>query len=79
MFVVFVVELADESGARTLHDISERKRPADIAMFGLAESCLFCLVVSRAFDVGAKSFETTESLRRFEQGLAQILRRHAKS
>ena len=32
-----------------------------------------------AFEVGAEPFETTQGLLRFEQGLAGILRRHAKS
>jgi len=77
-FTVFVVETADEAGARTLLDLSKRKRGAGVATLGLAEGRLFCLVVARSFTVGVESFETTESLSRFSRGLAELLRRHAK-
>ena len=77
MFLVFLVETADESAARTLLQLSQTKKPESYAMLGLAKEKLFCLVVARSFVVGVDSFETTEKLSRFSKGLTDILRRHA--
>jgi hypothetical protein len=77
MFTAFIVELADEQSARELLSLSREKKPTDYHMLGVAEGRLFCLVVARSFEVGVKSFETRESLNRFSEGLAAVLRRHA--
>jgi hypothetical protein len=84
MFAVFILELADESSARTLLDLSNElapsrereKGPFAYSMLGVAEGRLFCLVVARPFAEGAKPVESRESLGRFREGLAEILRRH---
>jgi hypothetical protein len=79
MFVVFLVETADESAARTLLRIAQQKKPADRAMLAVAEKDLFWLVVAGPCAVGAESFETTDKLRRFSDGLTGILRRHTRA
>ena len=77
MFTIFLVEVADESAAKTLLELSKKKRPADYCMLGLAEKKLFCLVVARSFVTGKKAFETSDSLARFSKGIAEILSRYA--
>ncbi len=74
MFSVFLVETADESTAGVLLKVSQKKKPEDYALIGVAEKNLFCLVVARSWVVGVESFETTDKLRRFSQGLTDILR-----
>jgi hypothetical protein len=76
MFTVFLVEVADESVAQTLMDISKKKKPSDYCMLGLTKGRLFCLVIARAFVAGEESFETPESLTRFSKGTVEILIRH---
>ena len=77
MFTIFLVEVADESAAKTLLELSKKKNPADYCMLGLTEGKLFCLVVARSVVVGKKAFETTSSLARFSKGIAGILSRYA--
>jgi hypothetical protein len=77
MFIIFLVEVADESAAKALLELSKKKNPTDYCMLGLAERNLFCLVVSRSSFAGKYAFETSESLARFSNGIAGILRRHA--
>jgi hypothetical protein len=77
MFTIFLVEVADESAAKTLLELSKKKNPTDYCMLGLAERNLFCLVVARSFVAGKNAFETSGSLARFSNGIAGILRRHA--
>jgi len=77
MFTIFLVEVADESTAKTLLELSKKKNPTDYCMHGLAERNLFCLVVARSFVAGNKAFETSGSLARFSNGIAGILRRYA--
>lgn len=76
MFTIFLVEVADESTAQTLLDLSKKKRPTDYCMLGLAQGKLFCLVVARSFVEGKKAFETSQSLSRFSKGIAGILSRY---
>jgi hypothetical protein len=76
MFTVFLVEVADESAAQTLIDISKKKKTSNYCMLGLAKGRLFCLVIARSFVAGVKSFETPESLTRFSKGTVEILIRH---
>jgi hypothetical protein len=83
-FAVFILELADESSAQTLLKLSNELAPArervnwplGYSMLGVAEGRLFCLVVARPFAEGAKPVESRESMGRFREGLAEILRRH---
>jgi hypothetical protein len=76
MFVVFLVEVNDESASQVLLDLSKR-RSAGYSMFGVKEGRLFCLAVARSFVAGVSSFETTETLSRFSKGIGDILRRSA--
>jgi len=79
MFVVFLLEMSDESDARTLLELSRAPARRDYASLALAEGRLFCLVAARSFEYGVKPFESSESLGRFSNGLTEILRRHAKN
>jgi hypothetical protein len=76
MFIVFLVETADESAAATLLKASQQKKPESYSMLGVSEKNLFCLVVARSFVQGVKSYETADKLSRFSNGLTGILRRH---
>jgi hypothetical protein len=85
-FTIFLVEVAKESAARTLLDLSATKKTtgnrmlgiaADYYMLGLAEGRLFCLVVARSVVLGGKSFEASDSLVRFSKVIAGILHRYA--
>ena len=76
MFTVFLVEVADESVAKTLLELSKKKKHADYCMLGLAEGKLFCLVVARSLVTGKKAFESSDSLARFSKGIAGILSRY---
>ena len=77
MFTVFLVEVADESVAKTLLELSKKKKHADYCMLGLAEGKLFCLVVARSLVADKKAFESSDSLARFSKGIAGILSRYA--
>ena len=77
MFNVILVEVSDESVAKTLLELSKKKKHPDYCMLGLAEGKLFCLIVARSFDRDKKAFETSESLARFSKGFAGILSRYA--
>jgi hypothetical protein len=85
-FAIFLVEVAEESAAQTLLDLSTKKKTtgnrmlglaADYYMLGLAEGKLFCLIVARSVVLGKKSFETSDSLARFSTGIAGILHLYA--
>jgi hypothetical protein len=77
MFNVILVEVSDESVAKTLLELSKKKKHPDYCMLGLAEGKLFCLVVARSYDRGKKAFETSDSLARFSKGFTGILSRYA--
>ena len=77
MFNVILVEVSDESVAKTLLELSKKKKHPDYCMLGLAEGKLFCLIVARSFDHDKKAFETSDSLARFSKGFAGILSRYA--
>jgi hypothetical protein len=77
MFNVILVEVSDESVAKTLLELSKKKKHPDYCMLGLAEGKLFCLIVARSFDRDKKAFETSDSLARFSKGFAGILSRYA--
>lgn len=74
---VYLVEMADEQSARTLLDIAQRKEPSGYHTLALRGGRLVCLVAAGYMVGEGEHFETPESLRRFEKGLAEILRRHA--
>lgn len=75
MFSVFIVETASDEDALSLLRLAKPERPG-YAMLGLAKSDVFLLVIARSYVDGVESFETTESLARFADGLTTILRRH---
>lgn len=77
MFNVILVEVSDESVAKTLLELSKKKKHPDYCMLGLAEGKLFCLIVARSFDRDKKAFETSDSLARFSKGFSGILSRYA--
>jgi len=78
MFSVFLVETADEAAAGTLLKVSQKIKPEGVAMLGVAEKNLFCLLVARPWVAGVESFEKADTLSRFAHGLAGILRSHTR-
>lgn len=78
VLMVFLVEVENERVAQELLDMSRKKKPTNYSMIGIAEGSLFCLVVGESFEHGVQSFETSESLPRFEKGITEILRRYSK-
>jgi hypothetical protein len=74
---IFLVELANEQDALMLQDVSGQVRHRGVALLGMAEGRLFCLVVAQPEFSFVKSYETTERLARFQAPLRAILRRHA--
>jgi hypothetical protein len=75
LFVIFLVEAASPSDAKTLLKLVEAKiaSPSDIAILGIGAGSLFCLVVARSVVKGKESYETCGSLTRFANGLQAIL------
>jgi hypothetical protein len=76
--MIFLVEVNDERVAQELLDLSRKKRPKNYSMIGIAEGTLFCLVIAESFEHGVESFETSESVPRFANGITEILRRYSK-
>jgi hypothetical protein len=76
-----LVELADAPSAATLLRIAEAKSaiPSDIALLGVGAGVLFCLIVARSFVEGVAPVETSQSLRRFEPRVSQIVRDYGAS
>jgi len=56
--------------------MAENKASPRYGQLVLAQSHVVCLAVGRSFMVAVDDCETTESLKRFEDGLATILERH---
>jgi hypothetical protein len=79
VLMVFLVEVEDERVAQELLGMSRQKKPTDYSMIGIAEGRLFCLLVARSFVHGVESFETSESVLRFEKGITEILGRYSKT
>lgn len=75
MFIIFLIETANEADVEALLKACQRVNPNDYALLGVAEQNLFCVVVARSVVVGVESFETSEAIRRFSFGLADILHR----
>jgi hypothetical protein len=75
-FVVFLKEMKTELAAGQLLEIARQKKPTFFCKVELAAGPLFCLVVARSCWEGEESYETPESLARFEQPIGDILRRH---
>jgi hypothetical protein len=73
---LFLIELPDESAARTLDTLACAKsnRPNDFSLLAVSHGRLFCLTIARSYTAGAKSFETSSSLPRFGPGIAGILK-----
>jgi hypothetical protein len=70
----WLVELADASAAERLAAHSLTPRPGD-ALLGVASGVLFALVVARSVTMGVESFESVESLARFEPAVRAVLER----
>lgn len=78
ILMIFLVEVEDERVAQELLDMSRKKKSENYSMIGIAEESLFCLVIGESFEIAVKSFETPESMPRFEKGVAEILRKYSK-
>jgi hypothetical protein len=76
MFLLFLVETADETSAESLLRIAQSKKPKDFAMLAQADKNLFCIVIARSPWADVESFETSEKLTRFSKGMADILHRY---
>ncbi len=72
-FTAFLVEVSDEQQGATLLELSRSSRRTRHSMIGVLAGRLFCLLVARSFVQGTDSFETDESIQRFESGLQAIL------
>lgn len=78
ILMVFLVEVGDERVAQELLDMSRKKGSTGFSTSGMAIGRLFCLVVGESFVQGVNSFETPESMARFEKGITEVLRRYSK-
>ncbi len=76
MCVVFFVEMKNEADAQTLLKLSREKHSDDTVILGTAEKELFCLLVTKSWVQGVKTFETPKDIGRFSKGFTDILRRH---
>lgn len=72
-FTIFLVELGNASSAERLLQIARSSQPKSHCMLAIASGPLFCLLVARSFMMGVDSYESGDSLRRFEQPIAAIL------
>jgi hypothetical protein len=72
-FTIFVVQLDSRDSAETLFQLSRSKKPKDYCMLGAVAGRLFCLVIARSFVQGVASFESGESLNRFQNPLQDAL------
>lgn len=75
-FVVFLMEMKTDVAARELLRIARKKKPRFFCKVELAVGRLFCLIVARSWVHGVDPVETPESLARFADPVAAILRRH---
>ena len=78
-FSVFLVEPANESDAQSLCQMAKANNSPLHCKLAVAQSQLFCLVVARSFVKGVDGYETNESLKRFSEGLVEILKRHTEN
>jgi hypothetical protein len=76
MLLAFVAELADEDAAESLLRIARArtKRYDGIAILGLREARLFCLLVARPAVNGIPRIESSGSVRRFAPAISGALR-----
>lgn len=69
----WLLELEDEASARTLQEICGEVWNAGYGIIGVSAGRLFCAVIQSAWHVGVSTYETTESLSRFSDGITHIL------
>lgn len=71
--LIFIVETRSEQDAASLHALAARNAADEFATIALHREQLFALIVARSFEVGVPSFETRESIKRFEGPLRAAL------
>lgn len=72
-FTVFLAELNQTASAKRLSRLAGSVQPESHCMLGVSSGQLFCLVVARSFVSGMTSFETGDSLARFEPPIREVL------
>jgi hypothetical protein len=73
--LIFIVEARTEQDAASLHTLAASGPPDEPATITLHKDRLFALIVARSFEVGVPSYETRESIKRFEGPLRTALER----
>ncbi len=71
--LIFIVETRSEQDAASLHALAASNAADEVATISLHRDRLFALIVARSFEVGVPSFETRESIKRFEGPLRAAL------
>lgn len=76
--MIFLIELGDAAAAEALFQIARAKRERweEVALHGVHDDRVFCLLVARSYVVGVPPVETWRSLQRFEERVTAILRRY---
>ena len=74
---IFLIELRDEAAGALLRIVqAKRERWEEVALLGVHDERVFCLLVARSIVIGIPPVETWQSLQRFEETITAILRRH---
>lgn len=73
-FTVFIIELRHSESAKLLSYLAQAKQPDDFCMLGTRVDRLFCLLITRSFVMGVSSFESGDSLLRFQSKFHEILK-----
>jgi hypothetical protein len=77
ILTVFLIELRDEAAGALLHIARAKgERWDDVALLGVQDGRVFCLLVARSCVRGVPPIETWRSLQRFEEPITAILRRY---
>lgn len=71
--LIFIVETRSEQDAASLDALAASSPPDEPATITLHKDLLFALLVARSFEVGVPSYETRESIKRFEGPLRTAL------
>lgn len=66
LLLIFIVEARSEQDATNLHALAASGPFDEPATLTLHKDRLFSLIVARSFEVGVPSYETSESIKRFE-------------
>ena len=73
MFLVFVVEMSTDGDAATLETLAGSSGIANAVVLPVHDGQFFALAIARSTEVGVSSYETNESIRRFEGPLRAAL------